>query len=62
MVLIDEASHGTHDFYAARAELTLRLIGEHGFRAVVCEADWPDSFRVHRCITGRGQLHLRTLS
>lgn len=53
-VLIGEASHGTHEFYATRAELTQRLIEEKGFRAVVCEADWPDSFRVHRYVSGRG--------
>src|SRR5882672_10908894 len=53
-VLIGEASHGTHDFYATRAELTRRLIAEKGFRAVALEADWPDSFRVHRFVTGRG--------
>jgi erythromycin esterase-like protein len=52
-VLIGEASHGTHEFYADRAELTRRLIEEHGFRAVAVEADWPDSFRVHRYVTGR---------
>ena len=53
-VLLGEASHGTHDFYALRAELTRRLITEKGFRAVALEADWPDSFRVHRYVTGRG--------
>jgi erythromycin esterase-like protein len=52
-VLIGEASHGTHEFYSTRAELTRRLISEHGFRAVGVEADWPDSFRVHRFVTGR---------
>src|SRR5947207_6208312 len=52
-VLIGEASHGTHEFYATRAELTRRLIEEKGFRAVALEADWPDSFRVHRFVTGR---------
>lgn len=52
-VLIGEASHGTHDFYEVRGQLTRRLIGEHGFRAVVCEADWPDSFRVHLYVTSR---------
>jgi erythromycin esterase-like protein len=52
-VLIGEASHGTHDFYAVRAALTRRLIEEKGFRAVALEADWPDSFRVHRFVTGR---------
>ncbi len=52
-VLIGEASHGTQEFYATRAELTRRLIAEHGFRAVALEADWPDSFRVHSYVTGR---------
>src|SRR5919204_2059608 len=54
-VLIGEASHGTHEFYAARAELTRRLIAEKGFRAIALEADWPDTFRVHRFVTGREQ-------
>src|SRR5256884_163329 len=54
-VLIGEASHGTHEFYSTRAELTRRLIDEHEFRAVAVEADWPDSFRVHRFVTGRGE-------
>jgi erythromycin esterase-like protein len=53
IVLIGEASHGTRDFYAMRADLTRRLISEHGFRAVTLEADWPDTFRAHRFITGR---------
>src|SRR4051812_7234421 len=54
-VLIGEASHGTHEFYAIRAELTRRLIEEKNFRAVALEADWPDSFRVHRFVTNRGR-------
>jgi erythromycin esterase-like protein len=53
IVLLGEASHGTHEFYATRAELTRRLISEHGFRGVAIEADWPDTFRVHRYVTGR---------
>src|SRR5438067_9538864 len=51
--LIGEASHGTREFYAIPAALTCRLIEEKGFRAVALEADWPDSFRVHRFVTGR---------
>jgi erythromycin esterase-like protein len=46
-VLIGEASHGTHEFYALRAELTKRLIEERGFVAVAAEADWPDAYRVN---------------
>jgi erythromycin esterase-like protein len=54
LVLLGEASHGTEEFYATRAALTRRLIEEGGFRAVIVEGDWPDTFRVHRYVTGRG--------
>ncbi|WP_395746115.1 erythromycin esterase family protein [Prosthecobacter sp.] len=54
VVLLGEATHGTEEFYAVRAELTRRLIVEKGFHAVAVEGDWPDSFRVHRHVTGRG--------
>jgi erythromycin esterase-like protein len=52
-VLLGEASHGTHEFYALRAELTRRLIAERGFAAVAVEADWPDAHRVNRFVRGR---------
>jgi len=51
-VLLGEASHGTHDFYHERAEITKRLIEERGFSAVAVEADWPDSYRVDRYVRG----------
>src|SRR5690348_1339999 len=54
-VLIGEATHGTHDFYRIRAELTKRLIVEKGFRAVAAEADWPDAYRINRFIRGVGR-------
>ncbi|HEY0453982.1 erythromycin esterase family protein [Actinophytocola sp.] len=53
-VLIGEASHGTHEFYAARARMTRRLIEEKGFCAVAVEADWPDAYRVNRFVRGQG--------
>jgi erythromycin esterase-like protein len=53
VVLLGEASHGTHDFYRVRAEITKRLIREHGFQAVAVEADWPDAYRVNRYVRGR---------
>jgi erythromycin esterase-like protein len=43
IVLLGEASHGTHEFYRARADITRRLIQEKGFSAVAVEADWPDA-------------------
>lgn len=51
-VLIGEASHGTHEFYQVRAQITKRLIEEKGFAAVVAEADWPDAYRVNRYVRG----------
>src|SRR5438105_6480359 len=47
-VLIGEASHGTHEFYQTRADLTRRLIEEKAFNVVALEADWPDALRVNR--------------
>src|ERR1700716_3831202 len=52
-VLIGEASHGTHEFYRDRAEITKRLIVEKGFNAVAVEADWPDAYRVNNFVRGR---------
>ena len=51
-VLLGEASHGTHDFYDQRAQITKRLILEKGFTAVAVEADWPDAYRVNRYVRG----------
>jgi erythromycin esterase-like protein len=55
--LIGEASHGTHEFYRIRAEITKRLIREKGFAAVAVEADWPDAYRINRYVHGRGDDH-----
>jgi erythromycin esterase-like protein len=52
LVLLGEASHGTHEFYDLRAALTRRLITRHGFAAVVVEADWPDALRVDHYVRG----------
>jgi erythromycin esterase-like protein len=51
-VLIGEASHGTHEFYRERAQITKRLITEKGFRAVAVEADFPDAYRLNRYVRG----------
>ena len=54
VVLIGEATHGTHEFYRARAELTRELIVSRGFNVVGVEADWPDAFRANRWVRGNG--------
>src|SRR4051794_41303597 len=46
VVLLGEASHGTSEFYRARAAITRRLIERHGFTIVAVEADWPDAARI----------------
>lgn len=55
IVLIGEASHGTHDFYRERARITQRLIDEKGFMAVAVEGDWPDAYRANRYALGQSQ-------
>ena len=50
--LLGEASHGTHEFYRERAEITKRLIVEKRFTAVAVEADWPDAWRANRYVRG----------
>jgi len=52
-VLLGEASHGTHEFYRQRAQITKRLIQEKGFAAVAVEADWPDAYRVNKYVRGQ---------
>jgi erythromycin esterase-like protein/pyrimidine operon attenuation protein/uracil phosphoribosyltransferase len=53
-VCLGEASHGTHEFYRERAEITKRLIADHGFTAIAVEADWPDAYRVNCYVRGAG--------
>jgi erythromycin esterase-like protein len=52
IVLLGEATHGTHEFYSERARITKRLIIELGFTAVAIEGDWPDAYRVNRFVRG----------
>jgi protein-L-isoaspartate(D-aspartate) O-methyltransferase len=43
VVLLGEATHGTAEFYDARAAVTEMLVTRHGFNIVAVEADWPDA-------------------
>lgn len=53
VVLLGEASHGSKEFYKARAAITRRLIEKHGFNLVAVEADWPDADVVDRYVRHR---------
>ena len=52
VVLLGTQTHGTHEFYRERANITKRLIAEKGFNAVAVEADWPDAYRVNGFVRG----------
>lgn len=54
VVLLGEATHGTHEFYRERAFITRRLIVEKGFSGVAVEADWPDAYRINRYVRRAG--------
>lgn len=54
VVLLGEATHGTSEFYRARAAITRRLVDRHGFRIVALEADWPDAADLDRFVRNRG--------
>src|SRR5262245_8866357 len=49
-VLLGEASHGTHELYRERAQITKRLVEENGFTAIAIESDWPAAYRVNRYV------------
>ncbi|ACP22035.1 L-isoaspartyl protein carboxyl methyltransferase protein (plasmid) [Sinorhizobium fredii NGR234] len=53
IVLLGEATHGTSEFYQARAVITQRLIERHGFAIVAVEADWPDAAAVNAVVRTR---------
>ncbi len=56
VVLLGEASHGTSEFYRARAAITRYLVAAQGFDIVAVEADWPDAAAVNRYVRHRPAL------
>ncbi len=52
IVMLGEASHGTHEYYTWRAAITKRLIEEKGFSFIAVEGDWPDCYRINRFVKG----------
>lgn len=52
IVMLGEASHGTHEYYTWRAHISKRLIEEKGFNFIAVEGDWPDCYRLNRFIKG----------
>lgn len=52
VVMLGEASHGTHEFYTWRTAISKRLIEEKGFNFIAVEGDWPDCYKINRFIKG----------
>jgi erythromycin esterase len=52
IVMLGEASHGTHEYYTWRSHITKRLITEKGFNFIAVEGDWPDCYRLNRFVKG----------
>lgn len=48
VVMLGEASHGTHEYYTWRARLTRILMEKHGFDFMAVEGDWPACYHVNR--------------
>ena len=52
VVMLGEASHGTHEYYTWRMAISKRLIQEKGFSFIAVEGDWPDCYRINRYVKG----------
>ena len=52
VVMLGEASHGTHEYYSWRTAISRRLIEEQGFSFIAVEGDWPDCYRINRYVKG----------
>ena len=57
VVMLGEASHGTSEFYRARAAISRHLIERHGFTIVAVEGDWPDAATLDRYVRHRPPRH-----
>jgi erythromycin esterase-like protein len=50
IVLLGEASHGTHEYYAWRDSISRRLISEHNFNFIAVEGDFAMLFELNRYV------------
>ncbi len=52
IVMLGEASHGTHEYYTWRTHVSKKLIEEKGFNCIAVEGDWPDCYQLNRYVKG----------
>jgi erythromycin esterase len=56
VVMLGEASHGTHEFYEWRFQISKVLIEKYGFDFIAVEGDWPPCQAVNKFVKyGSGQ-------
>lgn len=53
IVMLGEASHGTHEFYEWRRLISQHLIENFNFRFIAVEGDWPPAWNVNDFIHSR---------
>src|SRR5688572_15013772 len=52
VIMLGEASHGTHEYYSWRTAISKRLIEEQGYNFIAVEGDWPDCYQINRYVKG----------
>jgi erythromycin esterase len=52
IVMLGEASHGTHEYYTWRTTISKKLIQEMNFQFIAVEGDWPDCYLINRYVKG----------
>lgn len=50
LVMLGDASHGTHEYYVWRDAISRRLIEEHEFNFIVVEGDFASLYKVNRYV------------
>ncbi len=50
IVMLGESTHGTHEFYRWRLEISKELIENHGFNFIAVEGDWPPCQKINSFI------------
>lgn len=61
LVLIGDSTHGTHEFYQQRIELSKRLIKEKNFKLIALEGDWPNVYALNQYIQSTTPLSAQHL-
>src|SRR5690554_4390660 len=53
LVMLGEASHGTHEYYYWRDQISRRLIEDHGFNFIAVEGDFASLYQLNRYIKNK---------